>query len=236
MAHLPAISKNTLFVAVPGLRAERYDFKKMQHFLDESLQLIPGNWVYFHYDKNPMTSNEGCQALADQLRSFIESEWGSRREQALRIVIVAHSIGTAVARRAFLDAAGFGADKQQARQWAQHVDRLVLIAGIGRGIDLRRARHPHRRLMEGAAFLARALGFGGTVRDIFRGAPFICQLRIDWILFNQSKNQRPGIVHLLGLQDEFSTRDDVIDLDQFENVKTFDVNANHTTILNPRSC
>jgi hypothetical protein len=142
-------------------------------------------------------------------------------------------MGTCLARRAFLNGLGFRSSPIAEHEWPGHVDRFVFAAGIGRGIDLGSARSWRKWIWLPISYMGKLLGLGHTRRQLLRGSHFISQMRIDWIRYNQTAANRPYVVHLLGTKDEISRPEDVIDVDQFDNVKAVDVVARHEDIIVP---
>ncbi len=164
------------------------------------------------------------------------------------IILIGHSIGALYARKVYVVASGERAaapfepelnaslkarrvaTSETARPWANRVSRLVLLAGLNRGWSI-----SHHMSLDRVAKMT--LGtWVGTVMDIFgappivfsarRGAPFITQLRLQWLelrrtsRFSSSKGTRcvpvaePGgacVIQLLGNVDDLVPPEDNVD-------------------------
>ena len=230
--YIPAVTKDHLFVLVPGMGGSPKSLFPLKALVGSKFHIPEQSWVEFSY-KAAQYSNRDCHELARSLSLLIDREYSKRPEPKPRIVIIAHSMGTAIARRAFLDAMGYGSKNLPQYEWQNHVERIVLAGAIGRGIDFDTMRSRWRRIFKAFSRLGAWIGVGGTGLQMLRGSPFISQLRMDWIRYNQKEARRPCVYHLLGTADEISTRDDVIDVDQFDNVRTIDVEARHNDIIMP---
>jgi hypothetical protein len=127
------------------------------------------------------------------------------------VVLVANSMGAPLVRRALLD--------DRAVAWATRVSRLVLLAGLSRGWDLAGEPpadgHPVNRL--GMRFLYWAGGVLGAGRLAFaleRGAPFVTNLRLDWMRWQLDlpEARRIEVVQVLGDRDDLVSSEDDEDL------------------------
>jgi pimeloyl-ACP methyl ester carboxylesterase len=173
-------------------------------------------------------------AIACKLVRDIDSLWeaAARDERPFdRILFVGHSIGSLIARKAYVIACGETVDAPFEREvdihvrsdWAAHVDRIVLLAGMNRGW---RATHHLSLLRAPVWWLGSVLGrlieiLTGRSPMIFqvrRGASFITELRIQWLRMRQRARQdvgAPGLsvaVQLLGSIDDQISPADNIDL------------------------
>lgn len=154
------------------------------------------------------------------------------------ILLIGHSLGALLARKAYVCACGESEKApieerlkealqrngvtgvQAPREWATRVSRIVLLAAMNRGWHI--SHHlsiPNIVLWS----LGSALG---TIQSLWkpplmfwvrRGAPFITQLRIQWLAMRR-RAAKPGVpgnattVQLLGSIDDFVSPEDNIDL------------------------
>jgi len=114
-----------------------------------------------------------------------------------RIVLVGHSLGALIARKIYVYACGQNenapfeltqnhSERGETKAWASRVERIILMAGLNRGWTISH----HVSLPK--ILLARLGIFVGSILHLFmrrtylyfqfrRGAPFITQLRIQWL-------------------------------------------------------
>lgn len=141
-----------------------------------------------------------------------------------RIVLVGHSLGSLVARKAAIIAHGefFDAPFEPGleefvgkRPWADRIDRIVMLAGLARGWSLSAARNPLMAALWSVAILLGDVLVNGRLTLLLtrQGAPFIVQTRLQWLaLVAHAKRARPiDVVQLLGSQDNTVAPDDTID-------------------------
>jgi alpha-beta hydrolase superfamily lysophospholipase len=147
------------------------------------------------------------------------------------IVLVGHSIGGLLARRIYLLACGetekapFEDSPQDSlephKEWSRNVTRIVLLAGMNRGWSISH----HMGLLKAAgmtvvSFLANIWMTVTRTRllifQIRRGAPFLTQLRLQWIAMEQQarrENRKTAtVVQLLGSVDDVVSPEDNVDL------------------------
>jgi pimeloyl-ACP methyl ester carboxylesterase len=147
------------------------------------------------------------------------------------LILVGHSMGGVLARQLYVAACGnheraplhptLRNDCANPRVWSGTVERLVLMAGMNSGwtIDY------HMRLSRIAEFSLGVL-FGRLVHfflgrwpSIFslrRGAPFLTQLRVQWIWLRRNTDQggigSAPVIQLLGTVDDIVSPQDNVDL------------------------
>lgn len=140
-----------------------------------------------------------------------------------KIYLVGFSGGGAILRRAYLIGKGIDNDKKDyttmPKEWPELVDRIVLLAGINRGISDDRPDE-----MNILKYLAIRTGFsllrifeilrlppGRFVSSFRRGSSFISNLRLDWI--DASRHGKvPVLIQLLGDRDDIVAEGDNIDV------------------------
>ena len=166
-----------------------------------------------------------------------------------RIILIGHSTGSILARKLYVIAEGektfdegdvrapFGdglhgelskitfRDAKKAREWATAVDRIILLAGLNRGWSVSRnmSIRTQLRLNVGLAMNAVLTAFSSQryfIMETRRGAPFITQLRLEWLAMRQwqKKHHDPGkerygakVFQLLGTIDDLVPPSDNID-------------------------
>lgn len=151
------------------------------------------------------SATKPTDAVADALAK-IDEAWSAKAATGQpyeNIMFIGHSMGALYARKAYVVASGERpaapfepelnaslsarrvATSKAARPWAYRVSRLVLLAGLNRGwsishhMGLRRAAE-----MTAGAWIGNVMGLFGATPIIFsarRGAPFITQLRLQWL-------------------------------------------------------
>ena len=151
-----------------------------------------------------------------------------------KIYIIGYSMGALIARKLYICACGNNPeapleeefkDCKLPTQWAEAVDRIILLAGINRGWSI----NHHLSLMNaiswtigaGLGNLMMFFSFGKLkplVFQIRKGASFITQLRIQWIYMRRKVNsdeKKIGnalTIQLLGTKDDLVSPEDNIDL------------------------
>src|SRR5262249_6420024 len=145
-----------------------------------------------------------------------------------KIILIGHSTGALVARRTYLYGKGYRSDHvdAEARQllplagvapqkWVEAVDRIVLLAAMNRGWDTRKIDNrtwATQIVLQVGVALARATNTGKLPLSVGRGAPFISNLRIDWIrMVRQEASSVRPVVQLLGDRDDLVTPGDDLD-------------------------
>ncbi|MEM9823756.1 MAG: YqiA/YcfP family alpha/beta fold hydrolase [Bacteroidota bacterium] len=165
-----------------------------------------------------------------------------------RILIIGSSIGGLLARKIYIHACGENEEapfepavKTSApKVWAPKVDRIILLAGMNRGWAIT------HHLSYKTAFLFTAglclgkllelIGIQPTMFEIRRGAPFITELRVQWMYMRyKSKVKSVGnatTIQLLGSIDDLVAPEDNIDLVSGADFIYLDVpHSNHTSVL-----
>jgi pimeloyl-ACP methyl ester carboxylesterase len=161
-----------------------------------------------------------ANAVLDKIDACVKDPGGYRR-----LIFVGHSLGAVLARKIWALAHGATpsgqVDQGKARDWAPLVDRLILLAAMGRGWMISSAQGPLKRLV-----WTFGIAYGNVCRHLLRreplifgirrGAPFLTTTRLqslaveDW---HRSKNRAmPTTVQLLGTNDDYVSPSDNVDL------------------------
>lgn len=227
-------AKKTLVVLVPGHWGDPASMRPLRDLLSKDSPLQEFVWLEFAY-KEPVWSNKRLEIVAQNLADTIDAYFHRHADEVEQIILLGHSMGSVVLRRAFLNAIGSGREGSGVQTWSERVSRLVLIGAFGRGFDPRKTRGFSNRYLKVTIGLGALLGIGGMRRDIVAGSDFMSRLRVDWIAFNRLDRMKPVVVHLLGSNDEFVGREDVIDLEQFPNAIAIGVpDATHADVVVPK--
>ena len=174
------------------------------------------------------TSPAQLAAILDLRLEKLHREATANGKPYQKIILIGHSIGALIARRAYLYGKKYRSDhpypELQQREpngnpdksgWTDRVDRIVLLAGMNRGWDLRKIdnRSWFKQIaMQLGAILGRATGTGKLPLSVERGAPFIGNLRIDWLrMMNREARLVSPIIQLLGVRDDLVTPGDDLD-------------------------
>lgn len=175
------------------------------------------------------------------LLAMIDSEWELHRSQGQpydQIYILAHSIGAVFVRRAFLTALQHRKGREPS-PWAKRVTRIVLFAGVNRGlfssIDESERKTPcrlRRWLARGIIQILVELPTHFLVEDLLAGSDFVVNIRLSWIRVFSKLDRPPVVVQILGTEDGLVTEDDSIDLEQFPTGHRIDLaGADHASVV-----
>lgn len=170
-----------------------------------------------------LASNSDVYLVASHLEGYIDHlnrqrvrNQGGPYEQ---ITLIGHSLGALLIRKCYAWGHGSTEDhparppKGVRHDWVLQVDRLILLAGVNRGWSLEgRPKHMSRSQHLFTVLVWRlgiVLGQGKLVRAVERGAPFVADLRVQWIrLASRLGSAMAPTVQLLGDVDDVVSRDD----------------------------
>jgi pimeloyl-ACP methyl ester carboxylesterase len=171
-----------------------------------------------------LLSNADVFAVTNELEAEIHAAFELCGYES--IVLVGHSMGAMLARKALLWGHGLEEDRKAPkgrRRWVERVDRVVSLAGINRGWSI----EPRPDNMTTGRFLsiwigeivARLTGTGKMLLAMQRGAPFVADSRVQWIRLTRAgdnegstKRPLPQVIHVLGDLDDLVSRADATDL------------------------
>ena len=180
--------------------------------------------------------------VADLIKQ-VDDAWEAKEKSGSPyedVVLVGHSIGSLFVRKLYVAASGETADApfepalvnrltelqasdiKKPRKWAAATERVILLAGLNSGWTISH----HMTPLRGIAFSA-GLWLGRVVHDVsgrnliimsaHRGAPFITQLRLQWLAMRAKQKATGGtpsgakVVQLLGTIDDLVPPDDNVD-------------------------
>lgn len=170
-----------------------------------------------------LLSNADPYEIANRLEAEIHER--ERAAEYGSIILVGHSMGGMIVRKALLWGYGLEEDRvapKGHRPWSGRVERVVSLAGINRGWSI----EPRPRNMTPGKFvsiwfgerIARLTGTGELLLAMRRGAPFIADSRVQWIRLARAPRPDgsppvlPQVIHLLGDRDDIVSREDAQDL------------------------
>jgi pimeloyl-ACP methyl ester carboxylesterase len=185
-----------------------------------------------------MWSTADLNDVAADVVALIDTQVEHRREQLKlgafeQIVLVGHSTGSMIARKAYVIACGETADApfehrdqsstrplREPMPWAGQVKRIIQLAGMNGGWSV--THHMGvRRAFEfsvgsAAGHLVAVTGRQLAIFQIRRGAPFLSGLRLQWLALQQQadtdRRQMALVVQLLGTVDDLVAPEDNLDL------------------------
>jgi predicted esterase len=171
-------------------------------------------------------SNLSAYALAWDVVSLIDAAIKERRKKGgdyERIILIGHSIGALIVRKAVVFAHGETEDapvgvRPAAQPWASKLERVILFAGMNRGWTTKRRpsymNHATWRMLRALEIATRRLPLGGLVRAGKRGAPFLADLRVQWLrLAQRQPSPLPATIQMLGTEDDVVDEHDSADLE-----------------------
>jgi pimeloyl-ACP methyl ester carboxylesterase len=192
-----------LFVLVHGFLGQSKAARKGWASIARALEQH-GDVLYLRYPAS-RGSNADPLLLAQGIRDAIRKRYGSYD----RVVLVGHSIGALLLRRAVVNELR----ERPADSWIPKLDRLVLLAGMNRGWDVSGQKPMDMYWHRKAAFwwgswLGDLTSSGKLIRSMEIGRPFVANLRLEWM----DLAKPPRVVQLLGDIDDVVSEEDNKDL------------------------
>jgi hypothetical protein len=202
-----------LIVLSPGMSG--YDgWEPLIQRLSAEPDLQGAEWCRWDHGRK-WYSGGTLDQLAHELRAFIDQQWmkGGPYDD---VILVGHSMGGLLVRMTYLLGCGEDLVTHQLSPWAARVSRIILFAGLSRGFDAE--RNVALRLGQWLNRVVIPKRFGRLTSHLYRGSSAITNLRIQWIRHMAMLGpMAPVVVQLLGTRDELVTREDSIDIEQFDN-------------------
>ena len=202
-----------------------------------------------------MLSFHEPETLAWDLANAMDGIWNKRMEYGGtydEVILIGHSVGALLVRKMFVFGRGETPDApfevpatahqpRPASAWTERVTRIVLLAGMNRGWQITHhlTRGSAVLVWTGAVFAAALHLITERRLLIFavrRGAPFITQLRLQWLAMLRSGDpagdREPLVVQLLGTVDDLVAPEDNVDLLTGRSFVFFDApQSGHMSIL-----
>jgi len=191
--------------------------------IDLAVEALPGSdLLIVDYDSG-IWSNAGPHAIANAIERGIYD--ADDKHAYDEIVLVGHSMGGTLLRKAVVWGSGLEEDRQAfglrgVRKWVAKTSRFVSLATINRGWSID-PRPEHMDLVtywtiwigERLARLSHSGKLGLAMR---RGSPFVADARVQWITLCRGRDPKdrivPQTIHLLGDRDDIVSKDDGMDL------------------------
>lgn len=233
---------------------------------DEVLRLLSDTDVELPELSLSRMSFANLNDIVRALLELLDQRWSTRNYT--HIIIIGHSAGALLARKLYIAACGSSeqaplepellSDCQQPRPWAPHIDRIILLAGLNNGwsIDYHMSMRRALQYSVGVFFVRLwhlATKRWPTIFQIRRGAPFLTELRVQWLLMrrkaDEAKAEHPKVagtdvspefrvlggaivVQLLGTIDDLVSPKDNIDLTTGQDFFFLDVpNSGHSSVV-----
>jgi pimeloyl-ACP methyl ester carboxylesterase len=213
-----------LLVVVPGIGGHTSQFSLLLDLLKASPSWAADTQILLYDHNRGIFSRKLAAQIANDLAILIEGEWlekGSFED----IVLIGHSMGALLVRQAYLTGLGSSLNRMRPKPWASKVSRMVLLAGINRGLKL----SIWEKLL--AALL---LPGPCLLRDLLHGSDFVTNLRLWWIKKLAAQQERPLVVQVLGDHDNEVNKQDSLDIEGFlEGHQLMVQGANHESVLHP---
>lgn len=230
-------NSSTLVVLLHGYK----DTPSSLDSLDKEIQnLLPNTDIFRPYYSSSLLSNK--EAIQEALFLVDEIENKFNLKQYNKVILIGHSAGAIIIRKAYLYALGIKDDVpvplfDKTKEWAKKVDRIITLAGITRGISY--SKKPSRMNFlkywsyRFGFFLGEKTGQGRFIRSFMRGSPLITNLRIQWIRLAVDRQfNLPPIIQLIGMNDDVVNISDNYDLACDKNFRNIAVpNTGHKSII-----
>ena len=210
-------SSQDLVVLVHGLGPS----KLIDDVVATTADLYPNADLMVPAFNSSLWSNANPVELARELSDCIsQADMAATGYQ--EIILVGHSLGALLVRKAFVFASGENHElwqsgmKPKPALWAAKVSRIVLLAGMNRGWSVL-PKLTHRTWLKTALYwlgdrVARLSGRGRLLLGLKRGAPFVSNLRIQWINLARQGRYVPTTIQILGDVDDVVSAEDNLDL------------------------
>jgi alpha-beta hydrolase superfamily lysophospholipase len=227
---------NRLIVVVKAGATDIHSYEPLVGRLLKEPELAGSDVLYFDHHVTKLAIGR-LRDVATRLRAAVDAQW-LRHGGYQDVILAGHSTGSLVMRAAYLESAGRDPREPSTVSWSDSVSRIVLLAGIGRGVDAEQ-----RGRWSAVLTLGRLLPLlrSSVMYDVLRGADFVTNVRIAWIRYfaelqdaadrDPRARRPPMVVQMVGTEDDILRRDDNIDLEQFPTAFHIDVpGGGHTTL------
>jgi pimeloyl-ACP methyl ester carboxylesterase len=230
-------NSNILVVLLHGYTHTPRDLNSLDKEVQKSL---PNADIFRPYYSSWLLSNtdpiEEAFTLVDEIATYFNSK------QYDKVILIGHSTGAVIIRKAYLYALGIQDDVpvpslNKPKVWATKVDRIITLAGMNRGFNY--SKKPNRMnwlkywSYRIGIFLGEKTGSGKFIRSFMRGSPFIANLRVQWIrLAVDERFSLPPTIQLIGMRDDVVEIKDNYDLASDRNFRNILVqNTGHASII-----
>lgn len=209
-----------LVVLLHGTQGKDEYFACLRSILDEAGRkddILP-----IEYPSFPLANSDPF-LISEQVCHIIQSAYEAGGYS--RIMLTGYSKGALIVRKAFVYGAGHiedltsvSGESRDPMSWVGAVERIVLIAGLNRGWNLRR-RPKGMPWLRFASYrsvnqLCKLLRVATLMRKCESGEPFVANLRLQWLdlMRKLPKERRPTVIQLLGDKDDLVSSEDQRDV------------------------
>ena len=215
-----------LIVFVGGLKDDLHAIDPLMAKLLELPELA--GYQHFVYPRRIRPWSRGRLAdRAHDLATEISNFWDTQGH-APNVILMGHSIGGLMVRQAYLEAAG--GFRKPAQPWAARVSRIVLFAAPNLGVDIKRYPWPLRLFLS----LLFSVSHRWTGADAITGAPFLANLRLEWMRTVPKMAPPPVVIQVRGTDDRGVLASDSLDLEAMPNSTNVEIyGADHASIILP---
>ncbi|MFK8034050.1 MAG: esterase/lipase family protein [Hyphomicrobiales bacterium] len=220
------IASQTLVFVVHGLRGNKEKLGDLKRLLEEA---YPGcNLKLPEFSYASLLSTKRAPQLVQHIISLIDDAYSMGNFD--RVVLVGHSMGAVLARRALIEASGVPSDWVEScphssklekdlagikeRKWAAKVERFVMLASISRGWSAQHTKSPLQSFQWNLGGMIGHLlpqNRRPTLFDFRQGSPFIVQTRLRWLDYCRHVQDRPQVIQFLGTKDDVAPPNDSVD-------------------------
>ena len=215
---------NTLIVCVPGMRLGIKQWAGLLEMLQSEPELKDAE-VFPWEHRCGYFSTKHAHILAESLAAAIEGKWESAKLKGItydKIILMGHSFGAVLVRQAYLLGLGSYWMSISSKAWALKVSRIVLLAGLNRGLFPREeagsGKTPYRvRRWLGRhciELLAQIPLLHLLAEEILAGSDFVTNLRLWWIRKLAAMKEPPTVVQVYGTEDAIVRESDSLDIRQ----------------------
>lgn len=209
-----AAPERRLVIVVPGMNKQRARWEALRDALLTRGVFGNAELVDFHIFDHRI-GPFSRRAMADAANGIEARIAAVFNEKAHRdVILIGHSAGGALVRQAWLDAVEAKPGGFATIAWGPRVTRIVLFAGLSRGVSSQRTFWGKL-----ATRLVQALPGRFTAEDCVRGSAFLTNLRIRWIrtMAAPAGVRRPVVTLLRGTSDTMVEEEDNSDVTTFRN-------------------
>ena len=199
--------------------------KKLHHVRDALAEMLPDVDLLVPDCPIGRFSNVAPVEITEDILSIIDAAIDDREKRGgsyQEVIFIGHSCGALLLRKAYVFARGQTQDSAigltaKPRKWVSLVSRIILLAGMNRGWSVSpKPKHMswvRCLVIRFSIPLLRRLPIAKFIKGVARGAPFIVNLRIQWINLGRRGNSLPtATIQVLGNTDDVVSREDNIDI------------------------
>jgi hypothetical protein len=233
---------DTLLVCVPGLRYGFGKWESLLEFLKTKLGIEDADILKWDHHCSYL-STAYPEDLSRSLAAEIDAKWEAKKQTGApytKVILTGHSVGALFIREAFLIGLGGEVNKLPAQPWTTAVKRIVLFAGLNRGLfprdnnELEKSPYRIQRWIGRQAIeFASALPFVHFLsEDLLSGSAFITNLRLWWMRKVPQLKRPPTVVQLMGAHDGIVRLSDSWDIENDpQGIQIVIPRADHASVI-----